>query len=121
MAGILMTVVALVFIWQFAVIAIPTQRESWLHNIVPDRISRMIADEEHAGNDGPHRAIDYLPNFNQYSDQVEEDNSDGDVENGAHKAIKPGTEHAENVFPGRNDDRGQERGPLENEWLRSSD
>ncbi|KAJ4356009.1 uncharacterized protein N0V89_004035 [Didymosphaeria variabile] len=139
MAGILMAVVALVFMWQvshyyyftafvpvtdnnkFAIIAIPTQRETWLHSVVPDRVSRMIADEEHTGNDGPHRAIDYLPNFNQYSDRVEEDNSDGDVENGARKAIESSTEHAENVFPGRSDDGGQERGPLENEWLRSSD
>ncbi|OAG05135.1 uncharacterized protein CC84DRAFT_1206621 [Paraphaeosphaeria sporulosa] len=120
MAGILMAVVALVFVWQFAIIAIPTQRESWLHSVVPDRVSRIIADEDH-NNDGPRRAIDYLPDFNRYSDRIEEDNSGGDVENGARKTIKSGTEQVENIFAGRSDDAGQERGPLENEWLRSSD
>jgi hypothetical protein len=80
----------------------------------------MIADEDHNGNDGPRRAIGYLPNFNQYADRVEEDNSDGDVENGAPKTIKSGTEQVEDVFSGRSDDAGQEPGPLENEWLRSS-
>ncbi|KAF2446884.1 hypothetical protein P171DRAFT_442105 [Karstenula rhodostoma CBS 690.94] len=120
MAGILMAAVALVFLWQFAIIAIPTQRESWLHSVVPDRVSRIIADEDHNDNDGSRRAIGYLPDFNRYSDRVEEDNSDGDVENGAHKTIKSGTEEVENIFEGRSDDAGQERGPLENEWLRSS-
>jgi hypothetical protein len=80
----------------------------------------MIADEDHNGNDGPRRAIDYLPDFNRYSDRVEQDNSDGDVENGACKTIKPGTGEVEDGFSGRSNNAGQEPGPLENEWLRSS-
>ncbi|KAF1966275.1 hypothetical protein BU23DRAFT_560431 [Bimuria novae-zelandiae CBS 107.79] len=121
MAGILMAVVALVFVWQFAIIAIPTQRESWFHNVVPDRVSRMLADEEHGGGDNPRGAIEYLPNFNRYSDRVEEEHSDGEVENGARKAIDSATEHVESALEGRsNNAAGQERGPLENEWLRPS-
>ncbi|KAF9737942.1 hypothetical protein PMIN06_008869 [Paraphaeosphaeria minitans] len=126
MAGILMAVVALLFVWQFAIIAIPTKRESWLHSVVPDRVSRMIAGEDrnsnnnNNSNDGPRRAIDYLPDFNRYSDRVEEENSDGDVENGGRKTIKSGTERVENIFAGRSDDAGQERERVENEWLRSS-
>ncbi|KAJ4297491.1 hypothetical protein N0V90_005383 [Kalmusia sp. IMI 367209] len=112
MAGILMTVVGLVFLWQFLIIAVPTQRESWLHKVVPDHVSRFIADEEHG--DGSRRAIDYLPNFSGYSDRVEEDTSDGDVENGAQRAIKAGTEHVEDLFSGRGDEAGE--APPENEW-----
>lgn len=105
---------------KFAIIAVPTQRESWLHSVVPNRVSRMIADEGRDGDDDSRRAIDYLPNFNRYSDRVEDDTSEGEVENGARKAIKSGTQHVENVFSNRSDENGQERGPLENEWLRSS-
>lgn len=79
----------------------------------------MIADEEHGEND--RRAIDFLPNFNRYSDRVEEEHSDGEVQNGATKAIKSGTENVENGFGTGSDGAAeQERGPLENEWLRSS-
>lgn len=82
----------------------------------------MIADEEHGenGNEGSRRRIDYLPNFNRYSDRVEEDHSDDEAGNGAGKAIKAGTEHTENLFEGTsNDGAEQERGPLENEWVRA--
>lgn len=107
---------------QFAIIAIPTQRESWLHSVVPDRVSRMIADEEHGGNGdgGSGQRIEYLPDFNRYSDRVEEEHSDDDPENGTRKALNASTEHTENLFEGRSDDGAQERGPLENEWLRTS-
>ena len=81
----------------------------------------MIADEEHGGNEGQRGAIEYLPNFNRYSDRVEEDHSDGADGNGTRKTIEPRTEHVENLFEGRSeDDAERERGPLENEWLRPS-
>lgn len=105
---------------KFAIIVTPTQRESFLHKILPDRISRIIAEEDHNNDSGSRRTIDYLPDFNRYSDRVEEENSEGDIENGARKTVKSGTEQVEGLFAGRSDDAGQERGPLENEWLRSS-
>lgn len=108
-AGLLMTVVAMVFIWQFSIIAIPTQKESWLHKIAPARLSRMIADERN-GDTEPRRAIDYVPGYNRYSDRVEEAEEDGDVSG---RAIEEGTHH---VFPAN---VGREQQPsVENEWTR---
>ncbi|KAF2005124.1 hypothetical protein P154DRAFT_518682 [Amniculicola lignicola CBS 123094] len=81
MAGVLMGVVGLVFIWQFSIIAIPTQRESWLHQVLPDRISRFVADEEHGtGSNGVQRAIGYVQGYNRYSDRVTSEHSDSEEE-----------------------------------------
>ncbi|KAF2256761.1 hypothetical protein BU26DRAFT_513534 [Trematosphaeria pertusa] len=117
-AGIQMAVVALVFLWQFAIIAIPTKRESWLHRVVPDRVSRMIADEEH-GNGGSQRAIDYLPDFGRYSDRVAEEASDGEAENGTPRAIEGGAQRVKNALPGVNSERHEEQPTVENEWAAS--
>lgn len=59
---------------QFAIIAIPTQRESWLHKVAPAQISDLIAAEEH-GNTGERHSINYAPHTNHYSNhpQVETD------------------------------------------------
>lgn len=74
-AGLLMGVVGLVFIWQIAIIAISIKRGSWIHRIFPDRISRMIADEEH-GNPDSQRAI--LFPAERYTDRIENASEDGD-------------------------------------------
>ncbi|KAF1929453.1 uncharacterized protein M421DRAFT_419984 [Didymella exigua CBS 183.55] len=74
-AGLLMGVVGLVVVWAFAIIAIPTQRESWLHKIAPEQVSDFIAREEH-GNTGERRRINYLPDTNRYSDRVQEEDDD---------------------------------------------
>lgn len=114
-AGMLIGVVGMVFIWQFAIIAIPTQRESWLHKVAPDRISRMIADERH-GDTEPRRAIDYVPAFNRYSDRVEEEEEqDGDVDHA--RAIEADNNRINNTFSGG---LGREQQPaVENEWARN--
>ncbi|KAF2689678.1 hypothetical protein K458DRAFT_475086 [Lentithecium fluviatile CBS 122367] len=117
MAGLLMGMVGLVFIWQFAIIAIPTQRESWLHSVVPDRISRMIADEEH-GNGGSQRAIDYLPDFNRYSDRVEEEASEGETESGPQRAIEGGAHQVRSALGGGANEEEQQHPHVENEWVR---
>jgi|SRR5690242_187538 len=57
---------------QFLIVAVPTQRESWLHKVVPGQVSDFIAREEH-GNTGEQRRINYLPDTNHYSDRVQEE------------------------------------------------
>ncbi|KAF1851685.1 uncharacterized protein K460DRAFT_39306 [Cucurbitaria berberidis CBS 394.84] len=115
-AGLLIGVVGMVFIWQFAIIAIPTQRESWLHRVAPDRISRMIADERHGGSEEPRRAIDYVPGYNRYSDRVqEEDEQDDDLN--SRRAIEEGNRRLTNALPGPLD-RDQQP-TVENEWARA--
>ncbi|OAK98471.1 hypothetical protein IQ06DRAFT_295783 [Phaeosphaeriaceae sp. SRC1lsM3a] len=114
-AGLLIGVVSMVFIWQFAIIAIPTQKESWLHSVVPDRISRMIADERH-GNTEPRRAIDYVPGYNRYSDRIEED--EDDVENTCTgRTIEEGNGRLNNALPGNV--LGDQQPTVENEWTRN--
>ncbi|KAL6705552.1 hypothetical protein ACN47E_006669 [Coniothyrium glycines] len=108
LAGILMAVVGMVFLWQFAIIAIPTQKESWLHKVAPDRISRMIADERHGGTEEPRRAIDYSP---RYSDRVEED--EDDIVNYSARTLENGTQ-------GVGHTAAREQQPaVENEWARN--
>lgn len=115
LAGMLIGVVGMVFIWQFAIIAIPTQRESWLHKVAPDRISRMIADERH-GETEPRRAIDYVPGFNRYSDRVEEE-EDQEEDVGHERAIEDGNTRLNAAFPSH---LGREHQPaVENEWTRN--
>ncbi|KAF1950995.1 hypothetical protein CC80DRAFT_215145 [Byssothecium circinans] len=115
-SGILMATVALVFLWQFAIIAIPTERESWLHSVVPDRVSRLITDEEHGGNSG--RATNYLPDFNEYSDRVQEEVSDDEAESGARRTIENGAQRVTNALTG-GDPEERENTPHANEWLRT--
>ncbi|KAF2036332.1 hypothetical protein EK21DRAFT_84028 [Setomelanomma holmii] len=116
-AGILIGVVAMVFVWQFAIIAIPTQKESWLHRVAPDRISRMIADERH-GDTEPRRAIDYIPGYNRYSDRVEEEEEEDQDENTRNgRAIEEGNRRLNNILPAP---LGQDQQPtVENEWARN--
>ncbi|KAF9698079.1 hypothetical protein EKO04_003792 [Ascochyta lentis] len=74
-AGLLMGVVGLVAVWAFAIIVIPTQRETWLHKIAPERVSEFIAAEEH-GSTGERRRINYLPDTNRYSDRFQEEDDE---------------------------------------------
>ncbi|CAN9419002.1 unnamed protein product [Alternaria alternata] len=118
-AGMLMVVVGMVFIWQFAIIAIPTQKESWLHRIAPERISRMIADERH-GDAEPRRAIDFIPGYssNRYSDRIEEETEEA-TEDGRDnvRAIEEGNRRLDGALPGH---IGSDLQPsVENEWARN--
>ncbi|EMD68995.1 hypothetical protein COCSADRAFT_340708 [Bipolaris sorokiniana ND90Pr] len=115
-AGLLMTVVGMVFLWQFAIIAIPTQKDSWLHKIVPDRLSRVLAGDE-GGDADSRRAIDYVPGYNRYSDRIEEE-AEEDDEQTPGRAIEDGIRHTDHVFPAQ---IGRDRQPsVENEWSRGA-
>ncbi|KAI4625638.1 hypothetical protein J4E81_002565 [Alternaria sp. BMP 2799] len=115
-AGMLMSVVGMVFIWQILIIAIPTQKESWLHRIAPERISRMIADERN-GDTEPRRAIDYIPgyNSNRYSDRIEEETEEDSQD--SVRAIEEGNRRLDGALPGHVE-RDQQPS-VENEWARN--
>jgi hypothetical protein len=132
-AGIMMAVVGLVFVWQvcaivrpiyrsssnvgyqFAIIATPTRRESWLHRVLPDRVSRLIADEENGGPGSPRRAIDYLPNFNHYRDNVAgEVEEDGDST--PRRAIEEGVQPGGTGLLRPNREQEHPSSTVENEW-----
>ncbi|PVH94437.1 hypothetical protein DM02DRAFT_676198 [Periconia macrospinosa] len=113
-AGILMGAVGLVFIWQFAIIATPTERGSWFDQAVPERTSRTIGDEGHGGS-SQRREIDFLPNFSRYSDRAQEA-SDGEAENGPQRGIDGTAQQANNTLTsGVNQ---VDHRPLEDEWGR---
>jgi hypothetical protein len=115
-AGLLMAVVGMVFLWQFAIIVIPTQKESWLHRIAPDRLSRMIADERHGGSEEPRRAIGYVHGYNRYSDRVEEEEDD-DHQRIPERAIEEGNRRLNSVLPGQLE---RDQQPfVDNEWART--
>jgi hypothetical protein len=98
---------------QLSIIVIPTERESWLHSVVPDRVSRMIADEENSGNSG--RATNFL---DSYTDRVQEEVSDDENESGPRRAIEGGAQQVKNTSPGVNADE-DENAVHENAWSRN--
>lgn len=61
--------------FQFAIIVIPTQRETWLHKIAPEQISDFIAREEH-GDTGERRRINYISGTSRYSDRFQEEDDE---------------------------------------------
>jgi hypothetical protein len=111
-AGLLMGVVGMIVLWAFTIIAVPTQSDSWLHQVVPERVSRLIADEEH-GSGRP--AIDYLPDFNRYSDRVE-DATEREDEDAAIRAAERSHLPVGNGLPGNLS--LDQQGTAENEWAR---
>lgn len=85
---------------QFAIIAIPTRRESWLHKIAPEQISDFIAREEH-GNTGERRRINYLPDTNNYADRFqEEDDETTPLSPDTRRALEAGTTQVGTGLPG---------------------
>lgn len=117
-AGILMGVVGLVFAWQVVLIATPTRGKTWLHRVLPDRVSRHIADEEEGSR--PRRAIDYLPNFDQYRDNVAEEVHDSEEEESApRRVIENGARTVGNALIGSTDSDNQQHASHENAWART--
>ena len=100
-----------------AIIVTPTQRETWLHRVLPDRVSRLIADEE--GGSRPRRAIDYLPNFEQYRDNVAEEVNDSEDESTPRRAIENGARTVGNALTGSNENETQQHSAHENAWART--
>ncbi|KAJ8115787.1 hypothetical protein OPT61_g2646 [Boeremia exigua] len=113
-AGLLMGVVGLVVVWAFAIIVIPTQRESWLHKVVPGQVSDFIAREEH-GSTGERRRINYLPDTNRYSDRVqEEDDETTPLSPETRRALEAGRTQVGTGLPGN----VAMDAPATNEWAR---
>jgi hypothetical protein len=131
-AGLLIGVVCMVFLWQvcihisspriltdslqFSIIAIPTQKESWLHKVAPDRVSRMIADERN-GNTEPRGAIDYIPGFDRYTDSRIEEDGDEDENTRTGRTIEEGNRRLNDALPGNV--LGDQQPAVENEWARN--
>ncbi|KAF2263247.1 hypothetical protein CC78DRAFT_289082 [Lojkania enalia] len=120
MAGILMGVVGLVFVWQFAIIVFP-QHTPWLRRALPDRVSRLFIDEEQGTtNNSRRRAIDYLPNFNRYSDRVAAEPSDSEEEEHApERAVDEGIQHVRNALPDPSQEEERPHPAIENDWSRN--
>ncbi|KAH6618764.1 hypothetical protein C7974DRAFT_317695, partial [Boeremia exigua] len=113
-AGLLMGVVGLVAVWAFAIVAVPTQRESWLHKVVPGQISDFIAREEH-GNTGERRRINYLPDTNRYSDRIEEEADEASpLSPETRRALEQGRAQVGTGLPGN----VAMDAPATNEWAR---
>ncbi|KAF2708498.1 hypothetical protein K504DRAFT_468829 [Pleomassaria siparia CBS 279.74] len=119
MAGLLIGVIGMVFVWQFAIIATPTKRESWLHRVLPDRVSRFVSDEEHGSSNGHRRAIDYLPNFNNYSDNVAEEISEDEEDATPQRTIGGGVGKVKNALTSAEHEEEQHPA-LENAWARNN-
>lgn len=83
--------------------------------MVPDRVSRIIADEEH-GSSGPRHAIDYLPDIGRYSDRIEEEANQDQVSI-PNRAIEGATHHINGVLPANSQ---QDQQPItEDVWSRN--
>ncbi|CAA9960286.1 hypothetical protein PTMSG1_03691 [Pyrenophora teres f. maculata] len=113
-AGLLIGVVSMVFVWQILIIVVPTQKESWLHRIAPERLSRMLADERH-GDTEPHHAIGYPSSHNRYSDRIEEEVEEEEEERSPERAIEEGNRHLDSALPGH---LTRDNQPSDNEWAR---
>lgn len=89
---------------------------------MPERVVDAFRREEDGAEGDEQRAIDYLPNFNRYSDRVEEEESDAEESNGARKAIQASVENGGeeiNTETGNGRERAQGRVLGENEWVRN--
>lgn len=97
----------------------PTSRDNWLHKVLPDRVSGLIADGEDGGASRPRRAIDYLPTSQHYTDNVAEEVEEDDQERGPQRAIDQGVQTVRNGLPSTNGEQesGRRSNPiLENAW-----
>ncbi|KAF2470804.1 uncharacterized protein BDR25DRAFT_261987 [Lindgomyces ingoldianus] len=120
-AGILMAVVGLVFVWQFAIIIVSTRQTSWLRRILPGRFSPMIADEEHGSPNGQRRAIQHLPDFNRYSDNAVAEVDDSEEEGEPQRAIEASDRDVEPIrkaVAGSGNAEEPLHSATQNEWAR---
>lgn len=93
---------------------------------MPDSVSRIIAtdNDEEQGVSGS-RTTNFLPDFNRYSDRVQEELSDDggdgddDARAGARRAIEGGVQKVRNTLTDENGEGSRDRESDENAWLRS--
>lgn len=81
-----------------------------------------LGGDEGRAEGGEQRAIDYLPNFNRYSDRVEEETSDDEEGNGTRKTIQAAVENGVDEANGETSNAGertQGRSSRENVWSRA--
>jgi hypothetical protein len=114
----MMAVVGLVFLWQITIIAVPTNRPSRLHRILPKQISRLIADEDQTtNNQRPRRAIDYLPVSARYTDNPATEETEDEEETVGQRAIEGGSQNSKSSPNAREDIPSQDH--IENVWDRN--
>ncbi|KAK3060536.1 hypothetical protein LTS18_008327 [Coniosporium uncinatum] len=89
-AGLMVLVVALVFVWMILVVTVPLDQGSWLSNYLP-----LSSEEDEAETGGVPRAIEY-GDHNRYLDHPEAQEVADEAEDSARKAI----ENAERVSQG---------------------
>jgi len=98
---------------QLLIIVVPTHKESWLHRVAPERLSRMLADESH-GDTESRRAIDYVTSHNRYSDSIEDETEEEEAS--PDRAIEEGNRRLDSALPGHL--VGNNQPSIENEWAR---
>ncbi|ORX99286.1 hypothetical protein BCR34DRAFT_139767 [Clohesyomyces aquaticus] len=121
MGGLLIGVVSMVLVWQLAIIAIPTNRSSWLHRVLPGRVSEILTDEEQATTNGRARAIDYHSSYDRYRDDPLAEVTDSEDESTPQRGIEPGpaSQVTDAVTAGVDQpDLEQHDEPTENTWAR---
>ena len=105
---------------QILVLVLSTER-SWASRVMPERLADALGREEAGAESDEQRAIDYLPNFNRYSDRVEEEESDAEEGNGAKKTIQAAVENGGEINAETSNERERAQGRVlgENEWARN--
>jgi hypothetical protein len=104
---------------QLAIIVTPTKKESWLHQVLPDRVSNLLSDEEQGtSNGGPRRAIDYLPSSRNYSDNVAEEASEDEAESTPQRTNGGGVQKVRNAITDVEDEE-EHHSTLDNAWARN--
>ena len=93
-----------------------------MSSVTPERLIESSGREEEGADGNEQRTIDYLPNFNRYSDRVEEEESDAEEGDGARKTIQANVENEGEEIDadtGTGRERAQGRVLGENEWVRN--
>jgi hypothetical protein len=100
-----------------AIIVFPTQQNTWVHQVLPDRVSNFLGQSNQ--DDTPQRAIDYLPTAGRYSDRVEEALSESDDEGTPQNTVERGVRQIRNALPSTGHDEERPHMHVENEWSRN--
>ena len=102
-------------------IVIRMTRDSWLNRVLPGRVSRDLDGEEQGSSNRPRRRINYLPDFNRYTDNSAEEASEEDIDDTPRRAIGGGANGVGNALAGveEGEEDARERAIPENAWSRT--
>jgi hypothetical protein len=93
---------------------ISTKKESWLHRVLPERVSNLISDEEQGLSNG--HIAGYLTS---YSDNVAGEVNEDGVESTPHRTIGEGVHRVRNATTSvEHEEEHQHHSTPENEWAR---